>query len=104
MSEFVIPLGVSAALRVEEVGGKAATPFVSWIVPRGVAPSLKVTVPVGDVPQTPPLELTVAVKVTDCPVSDGLIDEVNAVLVAKPEPAPPVSFTTKAAKIPGRVF
>jgi hypothetical protein len=43
-----------------------------------VAPSVKVTVPVG----VPPVEVMVAVKVTDDPDADGFADELNAVLVA----------------------
>jgi hypothetical protein len=43
-----------------------------------VVPSLKVTVPVG-VPE--PCGVTVAVKVTGCPKTDGLTDEVTAVVV-----------------------
>ena len=39
---------------------KVALPLLSVPVPRVVDPSLKVTVPVG----VPPLEVTVAVKVT----------------------------------------
>jgi hypothetical protein len=43
-----------------------------------LAPSLKFTVPVGDVP------VTVAVKVTLLPVEDGLSDVPSAVEVAAP--------------------
>ena len=42
-----------------------------------VAPSVNVTVPTG----TPPVEVTVAVKVTEVPELEGLGDEVNAVAV-----------------------
>jgi hypothetical protein len=47
-------------------------------VPIVVVPSRKVTIPVGV-----PIELllTVAVNVTDCPVVEGLIDEVTTVVV-----------------------
>ena len=43
-----------------------------------VLPSIKVTVPTG----VPPLEVTVAVKVTDCPKTEGLGDELTVVVVA----------------------
>ena len=45
--------------------------------PRVVAPSLKVTVPVG----VPPDEVTVAVKVTAVPYVDGFKDETNEIAV-----------------------
>jgi len=45
-------------------------------VPSVVAPSLKVTLPVG-VPAA--VEVTVAVKVTDWPLADGFTEEVSAV-------------------------
>ena len=48
-------------------------------LPSVLAPSMKVTVPVG-VPGVP--EMTVAVNVTDCPVLEGFVDEVKAVVVA----------------------
>ena len=46
--------------------------------PSVLAPSLKVTVPNG----IPPLELTTAVNITDCPNADGLIEEETVVVVA----------------------
>jgi hypothetical protein len=46
-------------------------------VPRVVLPSVKVTVPVG----VPPAEVIVAVNVTDCPLTEGLREEVTVVLV-----------------------
>src|SRR5207247_320158 len=49
-------------------------------VPRVLEPSLKVTVPVG-VPAPGLLAVTVAVKVTDCPDSDGLAEELTSVVV-----------------------
>ena len=59
-----------------------ATPLaLSVPVPRVVEPSLKVTVPVG-VPEPGAVALTVAVKVTDCPYVDGLVELVRAVVVA----------------------
>src|SRR5438876_9579523 len=45
-----------------------------------VPPSLKVTFPVG-VPEPGLLAVTVAVKVTDCPNTDGLAEELTAVVV-----------------------
>jgi hypothetical protein len=45
-----------------------------------VAPSLKVTVPLG-VPLPDAVALTVAVNVVVCPKAVGLVDEANAVLV-----------------------
>ena len=44
-------------------------------------PSLNVTVPAG-VPRPGELAVTMAVKVTDCPTTDGLAEEVTAVVVA----------------------
>lgn len=55
-----------------------ATPAVSVPVPSVVAPSRNVTVPVG----VPPVPVTVAVKVTDCPFCEGLTDDVSAVVLA----------------------
>ena len=46
-------------------------------VPRVAAPSLKVTVPVG----VPPVPVTVAVKLTDCPYTDGFDEEVSVVVL-----------------------
>src|SRR5437763_14566523 len=45
-----------------------------------VPPSMKVTFPVG-VPAPGLLAVTVAVKVTDCPDTDGLAEELTAVVV-----------------------
>ena len=52
-------------------------PAVKVPVPRVVEPFLNVTLPVG----VPPLEVTVAVKVTAWPDFDGLRDEVSEVEV-----------------------
>ena len=57
-----------------------ATPPDSVPEPIVAAPSLNVTVPVG----VPAPELTVAVKVTLWPKTDGLAEEVRAVEVAAP--------------------
>ena len=59
---------------------KLALPLLSrFEVPKVVEPSLKVTMPVG----TPPLEVTVAVKVTDWLNTEGLADELTVVVVEK---------------------
>lgn len=47
--------------------------------PRLVAPSRKFTVPVGTV--VPEAGVTMAVKVTDCPTTDGFTEEVSTVVV-----------------------
>ena len=49
-------------------------------VSRVLRPSLKVTVPVG-VPPPGLFAVTVAVKVTDCPDTDGLAEELTNVVV-----------------------
>src|SRR5437899_2081548 len=52
-----------------------------WVEERtGLGPSLKVTVPVG-VPAPLVFAFTVAVKVTGCPDTDGLIEETTPVVV-----------------------
>jgi hypothetical protein len=57
---------------------KVATPLAFTLgVPSVEAPSLNVTVPAFTVP--PIKEVTVAVKVTDCPKTDGLADDVTLV-------------------------
>src|SRR2546425_1198267 len=55
-----------------------ALPLTSVAVPSTVAPSRNVTVPVG----TPAAEVTVAVRVTACPVVEGFGVEVKVVVVA----------------------
>src|SRR5579859_5329949 len=57
-----------------------ATPLLSGLVAIGLPPSRKVTVPVG-VPTAGGTPATVAVKVTDCPKTDGFCDEVTVVVV-----------------------
>ena len=59
---------------------KVACPPVSVPVPSVVALSLNVTVPVG-VPAPGDTAVTVAVKVTDWPNTDGLNEEASAVLL-----------------------
>jgi hypothetical protein len=61
---------------------KVATPLPSSVpVPIVVAPFLKATLPVG-VPAPAPEATTVAVKVTDCPCTDGFVSLVSDVDVA----------------------
>ena len=59
---------------------KVAWPALSVPVPKVAAPSLKVTVPVG-VPLPGAEALTVAVKVTDWPETEGLAEEATVVVV-----------------------
>src|SRR2546430_1181322 len=56
---------------------KLAWPAVRVLVARDVAPSLKVTVPVG-MPMAGLTALSVAVNVIDCPNTDGFTDEITA--------------------------
>jgi len=49
-------------------------------LPMTVTPSRKFTVPVG-LPAPGAVTVTVAVKVTDCPNTDGFADELRLVLV-----------------------
>jgi hypothetical protein len=57
---------------------RVAWPAASVPVPRLVAPSMNVTVPVG---LLGPLPVTVAVKVTVCPDTDGLAEDASTVVV-----------------------
>ena len=67
------------AATLNEVVAKVATPLPLRLpVPSVVMPSRKVTVPVG-VP--PPVPVTVELNVTDCPLTDGLSDDVTVVVV-----------------------
>jgi hypothetical protein len=63
-----------------EVLNVAVVPLSGWVA-SSVAPSLNCTDPVG-VPAPGAVTLTVAVKVTDCPKTDGLAEEPTAVVVA----------------------
>ena len=54
---------------------------LSVVVPMTFAPSKNWTVPVGV-----PVAVTVAVKVTDCPVVDGFAEEATDILVVWPVP------------------
>src|ERR1043166_7754668 len=69
----VIEWEVTDKVEEEEV----AEPPLRLLVAREVAPSLKVTVPVG-VPAPGETALTVAVKVTDWPNTEGFCDEATA--------------------------
>jgi len=71
---------------------KVATPELSVPVPRVVAPSLKVTVPVGG----PPEPLTFAVKVTEAPYVEGFAEDERVVVVAVP-----VTVTVSVGNVPG---
>jgi hypothetical protein len=64
---------------IEKVAVNDALPL-SVPVPSVVEPSLNVTVPVG-VPTPAPVTLSVAVNVTDWPNTDGVPEELTAVLV-----------------------
>jgi hypothetical protein len=59
---------------------KVAVPPDSVPVPRVVVPSRNVTVPLG-LPAPGAVTVTVAVKVTLCPKTDGLTDEATVVVV-----------------------
>jgi len=63
-----------------EAMDKVAVPADRVPDPRRVAPSKKLTVPVA-VPAPGETALTVAVKVTDCPKTEGLVEDVNTVVV-----------------------
>jgi hypothetical protein len=73
-------MGCEATLSDDVVKVACPEPF-SVAVPRLVAPSMKVTVPVR-VPLPGATGLTVAVKVTDWPETDGLADELTDVDVS----------------------
>ena len=77
------------------VNAAMAVPF-STTVPRVVAPSLNVTEPVG-VPAAP--EVTVAVKVTDWPKTDGLDADITVLTVAGKLTACVTMFDVLAAKL-----
>jgi hypothetical protein len=79
---------------------KMAVPETSVTVPRAVAPSLIVTLPVG-VNEDEAVGLTVTVKVTSCPKTDVAKDEEIAVVVdAPPVAVPAFSFATNASSVP----
>jgi hypothetical protein len=64
-----VPTGSAAVARLAELPLNDA-------LPRLVLPLLKVTVPVAVPPNCP---ATVAVKLTDCPSTEGFTDEVSAI-------------------------
>ena len=73
---------VSAEVEIE------AVPALRVAVPSDVAPSRKVTVPVGVV--GPVTLATVAVSVVDCPNTDGLTELVSVVVVLSTTTSVPV--------------
>ena len=75
-----------------EVDNVAMPPTPTVPVPRLVAPSKNVTVPDG-LPAPGAIAATVAVKVTDCPNTDGFGAEVRLVVV-------PVLLTTWVGSVP----
>ena len=70
-------------VRLEVVKLAVPAAFTGTAAPRGVVPSRKVTVPVRLATAVEPggVTLTVAVKVTGCPESDGLPEVTTTVLV-----------------------
>ncbi len=60
---------------------KVAVPLVSETLPKDVVPSMKVTLPVG-IPAPGEAAETVAVKVTDCPNTEGFAAAVTLLVVA----------------------
>src|SRR5512142_1838291 len=75
----------------------AAPPVPTATVPRTVAPSLNVTVPIG-VPAPGATAATVAVKVTAWPVTAGLTDDRRATVVAAGLTVTAVAAEVLAAK------
>ena len=62
------------------IAAEVAEPADSVTVPREVVPSKNSTVPAA-VPAPGVVVATVAVKVTDCPKSEGFTEDVNTVVV-----------------------
>ena len=62
------------------IAAEVAEPEDSVTVPREVVPSKNSTVPAA-VPAPGAVVATVAVKVTDCPKTEGFASDVNAVVV-----------------------
>ena len=80
-----LPLPLYVAVIVSDPVGSfvvlyEAVPPVSATLASVVAPSMNVTEPVG-VPLPGAFAATVAVKVTDCPKTDGFADEATEVVV-----------------------
>ena len=72
-------------------------------MPSAVVPSMNVTVPVG-VPAPGALAVTVAVKETSSPLTDGLTEDASVVVVlvgllVRKKPARVVPFATEAVTI-----
>src|SRR6266568_4625317 len=87
LADVVVPYFTVFVSLEEVLPLKLPSPaYVAWPepfrvpVPRVLEPSLKVTVPVG-VPAPGLFAVTVAVKVTDCPDTDGLPEELTDVAV-----------------------
>jgi hypothetical protein len=79
---------------------KVATPEALRVpVPNVVAPSLKVTVPVGVPVEEGELSVTVAVKVTDWFVQEGLRDDTTVVDVFAFVIVKAVAFPAACAKV-----
>src|ERR1700677_332818 len=82
-AKFASPLYTAVTLCVPIASAEiinTATPLLlTFELPRFVFPSKKLTVPVGWILK--PCDVTVAVKVTDCPKLDGLGEEASAVVV-----------------------
>ena len=74
-------------------------PAASEAVPSTAVPSRNVTMPLG----VPPLPLTVAVKVTDCPALLGLAEEAS-VTVAAAALAPAATVWVSAGEVPAAKF
>ena len=71
--------GLAATVSADDVQVATPLPFTATLLQMAVAPSLKVTVPVG----TPaPCGVTVAVNVTGCPEMLGFRLDARAVVVA----------------------
>ncbi len=85
--KFVSPLYLAVIEwdpTVNALVANVAWPVASRLpLPRVLVPSRNVTVPVG-VPVPGGFTVTVAVKVTDWPKTDGLTDDVSVVVVAAP--------------------
>lgn len=79
LPEYTAVMECGDALAVSADVVNVAVPALSALDPNVVAPSLKVTVPVGVPPNGP--GTTLAVNFTDCPNVEGLSDELKKVCV-----------------------
>ena len=77
--EAVIECEATLSVEVENVAVCTPPTVASVPVPNVVAPSLNVTVPVGE-PEAGAVALTVAVKVMEAPENDGLAEETTVVV------------------------